>query len=209
MLRPYRRIVLVAAREPVAFFAYPDKPSRLTGEGVEFVELAARTATSRGALDALCDAVGAQARAARRRGTGAAAGARRTAGPTPDSIARVLGALIPENAIVVDESVTTGRGFFGQTAGAPPHDWLNNSGGSIGYGMPVATGAAIACPDRKVLALEGDGSAMYTVQALWTHGARGAGRHHRHLRQPQLPDPARRADECRRRQSRPARAWTC
>ena len=76
--------------------------------------------------------------------------------------------MLPENAIVVDESVTTGREFFPETAGAPPHDWINNRGGSIGYGMPVAIGAAIACPDRKVIALEGDGSAMYTLQSLWT-----------------------------------------
>ena len=76
--------------------------------------------------------------------------------------------MIPENAIVVDESVTTGREFFPETAGAPPHDWINNRGGSIGYGLPVAIGAAIACPDRKVIAMIGDGSAMYTVQALWT-----------------------------------------
>ena len=87
---------------------------------------------------------------------------------TPETIAQVLGNMIPENAIVVDESVTTGRDFFRHTNGAPPHVWLNNRGGSIGYGMPVAIGAAIACPDRKVLALEGDGSAMYTVQSLWT-----------------------------------------
>jgi acetolactate synthase-1/2/3 large subunit len=75
---------------------------------------------------------------------------------------------LPENAIVVDESVTTGREFFPLTAGAPPHVWLNNRGGSIGYGLPVATGAAIACPGQKVIALEGDGSAMYTLQSLWT-----------------------------------------
>ena len=80
----------------------------------------------------------------------------------------VLGNLLPENAVVVDESVTTGREFFPLTAGAPPHAWLNNRGGSIGYGLPVATGAAIACPGQKVIALEGDGSAMYTVQSLWT-----------------------------------------
>jgi acetolactate synthase-1/2/3 large subunit len=86
----------------------------------------------------------------------------------PDTLAAALAALLPEGAIVSDESVTTGRGFFKQTAGAPPHDWMNNMGGSIGLGMPLATGAAIACPDRKVVCLEGDGSGMYTVQALWT-----------------------------------------
>ena len=74
---------------------------------------------------------------------------------------------------MVDESVTTGRGFYPLTAGAPPHDWLQNMGGSIGYGMPVAVGAAVACPDRKVLALVGDGSGMYTVQALWTMAREG------------------------------------
>lgn len=86
----------------------------------------------------------------------------------PTTLGMVLGALIPENAIVVDESVTTGREFFYQTAGSHPHTWLNNCGGSIGFGMPVAIGAAISCPDRKVISLEGDGSAMYTVQSLWT-----------------------------------------
>jgi acetolactate synthase-1/2/3 large subunit len=91
----------------------------------------------------------------------------------PEKIAAILGNRIPEHAIVVDESVTTGRGFYPLTAGAPPHDWLQNMGGSIGYGMPVALGAAIACPDRKVLALVGDGSGMYTVQALWTMAREG------------------------------------
>jgi acetolactate synthase-1/2/3 large subunit len=80
---------------------------------------------------------------------------------------------LPENAIVVDEAVMTGRGFFAPTRSAAPHDWLSNMGGSIGLGMPLATGAAIACPDRKVVTLEGDGSAMYTVQALWTQAREG------------------------------------
>jgi acetolactate synthase-1/2/3 large subunit len=94
-------------------------------------------------------------------------------GLDPDKIAALLGNVIPEQAIVVDESVTTGRGFYPLTAGAPPHDWLQNMGGSIGYGMPVAVGAALACPDRQVLALIGDGSGMYTVQALWTMAREG------------------------------------
>ena len=85
----------------------------------------------------------------------------------------MIGALLPENAIVADESVTTGRDFFRLTAGAPPHDWMNNTGGSIGLGMPLATGAAVACPERKVLCLSGDGSAMYTLQSLWTQAREG------------------------------------
>jgi acetolactate synthase-1/2/3 large subunit len=84
-----------------------------------------------------------------------------------------LGALMPENAIVADEAVTTGRGFFAPTKAARPHDWLSNMGGSIGLGMPLATGAAVACPDRKVVSLQADGSAMYTVQALWTQAREG------------------------------------
>ena len=167
VLAPYRRIVLVGARPPVAFFAYPDQPGVLTAEGASFVELADIGADIAGALDALSIAVGAEATAL----AGIAKAHRPDIpdGPTtPETIAPVLGALIPEGAIIVDESVTTGRTFFAETGGAPPHTWLNNRGGAIGYGLPAAIGAAIACPDRKVIALEGDGSAMYTVQSLWT-----------------------------------------
>jgi acetolactate synthase-1/2/3 large subunit len=87
---------------------------------------------------------------------------------TLQGLADVVGALLPEHAIVVDESMTSGRGMMDATKGAPPHDWLANTGGSIGIAMPLAVGAAIACPDRRVLCLTADGSAMYTVQALWT-----------------------------------------
>ena len=80
---------------------------------------------------------------------------------------------IPENAILVDEAVSTGRSFFAPTAGAAPHDWLQNMGGSIGFGTCVATGAAIACPDRRVICMVGDGSAMYTLQSLWTQAREG------------------------------------
>ena len=86
----------------------------------------------------------------------------------PKSIAQALAAALPENAVLVDESLTTGRETFGITAGARPHDVLQNMGGSIGFGTPVATGAALACPDRRVFCMVGDGSAMYTIQSLWT-----------------------------------------
>ena len=76
---------------------------------------------------------------------------------------------MPENAVVVDESITTGRSFLADTAGAAPHDWILPTGGAIGYALPCAAGAAIACPDRKVVVLESDGSGMYMPQALWTH----------------------------------------
>jgi acetolactate synthase-1/2/3 large subunit len=91
-----------------------------------------------------------------------------TGGLNHTTIAQAIAYAIPENAIVVDESITTGRGFFPPTASAKPHDWLQNMGGSIGFSTPVATGAAVACPDRKVMCLVGDGSAMYTLQSLWT-----------------------------------------
>lgn len=83
-------------------------------------------------------------------------------------LAAAIGALLPEHAIVVDESMTSGRGLMAATKAAPPHDWLGNTGGSIGIALPLAGGAAIACQDRRVLCLTADGSAMYTLQALWT-----------------------------------------
>jgi acetolactate synthase-1/2/3 large subunit len=92
---------------------------------------------------------------------------------TGDAVAAAVGALLPEGAIVSDEANTSGLWLPGATAGAPPHDWLTLTGGSIGQGLPVATGAAVACPGRPVLALEADGSAMYTLSALWTHAREG------------------------------------
>src|SRR4029453_17348579 len=83
------------------------------------------------------------------------------------------GALLPEGAVVADEAQTAGIFAPGATAGAPPHDWLTLCGGAIGMGLPLATGAAVACPDRRVVALEADGSAMYTLQALWTQAREG------------------------------------
>ncbi len=167
VLEPYKRIVLVGARAPIGFFAYPGKPAILTREGADILTLADAGADLSGAISALADAAGAAQ-------TPPAHVAKhnlpeRPTGPiSPDTLAAALARAIPENAIIVDESVTTGRAFFPATQGAAKHTWLNNCGGSIGYGMPAAIGAAIACPDRKVMALTGDGSAMYTVQSLWT-----------------------------------------
>jgi acetolactate synthase-1/2/3 large subunit len=87
---------------------------------------------------------------------------------TADSVAATLGAPMPENAVIADESVSFGRGFFANTKAAPRHDWLNVTGGAIGGGMPMATGAALGAPGRRVINLQADGSAMYTLQALWT-----------------------------------------
>jgi acetolactate synthase-1/2/3 large subunit len=172
VMRAAGNLVLVGAREPVAFFAYPDQPSLLMPQDRSSTRLAGLEEDIEAALEALTIELGAVGVA-----PAGIARPRRPALPsgpiTPAAIASILGAMLPENAIVVDESVTTGREFFPETAGAPPHDWINNRGGSIGYGMPVAIGAAIACPERKVIALEGDGSAMYTVQSLWTMAREG------------------------------------
>lgn len=176
-LAPFRRIVLVGARRPVAFFAYPDKPSLLAPRDCLFTTLADVDEDLEGALQALCDELGAGSLApagvAQRAAGGAKPDALPTGAATPEGIAAVLSALIPEDAIVVDESVSTGRAFGAGTAGAAPHDWLTGMGGSIGFAMPLAVGAAIAAPQRRVLVLEGDGSGMYTLQALWTMAREG------------------------------------
>jgi acetolactate synthase I/II/III large subunit len=171
VLSGLRHIVLVGAKMPVAFFAYPDKPSSLSPPDCRGHVLARPDEDAIGALAALADELAARSTAAAVINEPRPAPA--TGAITSDALGASLGALLPEDAIVVDEAVTTGRGFFAPTRVAAPHDWLSNMGGSIGMGMPVATGAAIACPERKVVALEGDGSGMYTLQALWTQAREG------------------------------------
>lgn len=167
VLRRFNRIVLVSAKAPVAFFAYPGKPGRLTPPGCEFIELAGADQDVAAVLKELCENLGASAIAPT--GMVERATSELPEGPLDvDGIGRLLAALIPENAIVVDEAISTGRKLDLDTRGAAPHDWLTNMGGAIGYGLPAAIGAAIAAPSRRVLALEGDGSAMYTLQSLWT-----------------------------------------
>jgi acetolactate synthase I/II/III large subunit len=171
VLAGLKHIILVGSKMPVAFFAYPDKPSLLAPPDAVRHVLARPEADLIGALEALADEVDARATPAPVANGPAPAPASGVI--TPEALGASLGALLPQNAIVVDEAVTTGRGFFAPTRSAQPHDWLSNMGGSIGMGMPVATGAAVACPDRKVICLEGDGSGMYTLQALWTQAREG------------------------------------
>jgi acetolactate synthase-1/2/3 large subunit len=167
VLKDVTQMVLVGAKQPVAFFAYPNKASILTAEGCQITKLAGVEQDLEGALEALATELGVLQLA-----PADMAMLDRPEAPTGeitlDKIAAVLGAMLPENAIVVDESVTSGRGFFPLTSNAPAHCWLNGMGGSIGYALPVSVGAAVASPDRKVVTLEGDGSGMYTVQSLWT-----------------------------------------
>ncbi|HUK58926.1 MAG TPA: acetolactate synthase large subunit [Stellaceae bacterium] len=165
-LKHLAHVILVGATPPVAFFAYPEKPSVVTPPGCEVSVLARPEEDLVGALDALAgalDARRAEPKLQPRETTALPAGAVSFAG-----IGGVVAALLPENGIVVDESITSGRALLAMTKATPPHDWLANPGGSIGMALPLAVGAATACPERKVLALEGDGSGMYTLQALWT-----------------------------------------
>jgi len=167
LLKDTRQLVLVGAKLPVSFFAYPGKPSVLVPEGCAVTNVAGAEADVEHALEALADALGARSTAPLLN-TPAYEGALPTGSVTLEGLGALFNRLIPDNAIVLDESVTSGRMFTSSTPGAQPHDWLNIMGGSIGWGLAAATGAAIAAPERKVIALEGDGSAMYTQQALWT-----------------------------------------
>jgi acetolactate synthase-1/2/3 large subunit len=171
ILKNFRHIVLVEANDPVAFFAYPNKPSFLKADGCEVHRLTAWGDNSVAALEALALSLGAGPKDVKPQQL--AELVKPTGSLNHTSIAQALACAIPENAIVVDESITTGRGFFPPTAAAAPHDWLQNMGGSIGFSTPVATGAAVACPDRKVICMVGDGSAMYTIQSLWTQAREG------------------------------------
>jgi acetolactate synthase-1/2/3 large subunit len=162
-----RHLVLAGARSPVAFFAYPDKPSELAPADCEVHPLVrGREGLATAALEELADllAPGTTARTAQLERPALPSGAL-----TVQTAAAVVGALLPEGAVVVDEAVTSGTGLPAATATAPRHDWLTAVGGSIGWGLPAATGAAVACPDRPVWCLQADGSAMYTISALWTH----------------------------------------
>jgi acetolactate synthase I/II/III large subunit len=159
-----KHLILVGAKSPVSFFAYPGKPSDLVPDGCVAQEVAGHLGAA-DALIALADELAPQdiapvAAAARPQLPGGAL--------TAFSAAAVIGALLPERAIVVDEANTSGPGLPAAMAGAPAHDVLTLTGGAIGFGLPVAIGAAIAAPDRPVLSLQADGSAMYTISALWT-----------------------------------------
>ena len=166
VLKGFKHLILVGARAPVAFFAYPDQPSLLAPPDSQAHLLARRDEDIEHALEWLADEVGARAQPAPIVAYAAAQPATGAIGP--EALGQSIGALLPENAIVVDESITTGRNFAKITRASHPHDWLQNMGGSIGLCLPLAVGAAVACPDRKVIGLESDGSGMYTLQALWT-----------------------------------------
>jgi acetolactate synthase I/II/III large subunit len=164
-------LILVDSKAPVTFFAYPGLEGSLVPDGCQVHELAGPDADVLGSLEALVEAAG-------------AAGAdpalqepsrpeRPTGELTAEKVCEAIGAILPEGSIISDESNTSGLTLAASTVGAPPHDVLALTGGAIGQGLPAAVGAAVACPDRPVLALEAEGSAMYTIQSLWTMAREG------------------------------------
>jgi acetolactate synthase-1/2/3 large subunit len=166
VLEGTRHVIRGGAKPPTAFFAYPGKPSLTSPPDATIHVLARPEQDAVAALEWLADELGAPKSI-----------------PTPETgprpqvlrgkfepvaFATTLAALLPENCVVAEDAVTSGRALFAPTFGAAPHDWLQITGGAIGHGFPCATGAAVASPGRKVVCLEADGAGMYTLQALWT-----------------------------------------
>ncbi|MCC6929950.1 MAG: acetolactate synthase large subunit [Gemmatimonadaceae bacterium] len=171
LLAGVRHLILVDAPAPVAFFAYPGLPGRLVPEGCSVHVLATGSDDVVAALDALVVACGAEGGAAPR--VARAVPPVASGAITPATFAQTLAATLPSGAIVCDEAITNRFPSLAATAGAAPHDWLDLTGGSLGLGMPMALGAAMACPGRRVVNLQADGSAMYTPQALWSLAREG------------------------------------
>jgi acetolactate synthase-1/2/3 large subunit len=165
-LKDLEQIVLVGAPAPVTFFAYSGKPSWVTPQGCALLTLATPQEDATAALQAVADALGAHApgRIVRR----VVPDMPMHAALDPDSMGAIIARLMPDNAIVSDDSLTAGAGLQRSLKHGPCHDWLVLTGGAIGDAAPMAVGAALACPDRKVIAISGDGAAMYSLQALWT-----------------------------------------
>jgi len=172
LLKEFRQLILVGTSVPVSYFAYAGRSSLLASPDCEIHTLARPGENYVGALRALATALSLH--------SGAPSLTEKAERPpmpngaiTLPGLAAAVGAVLPENAIVADEAMTSGRGMMAATRGAPPHDWLGNTGGSIGIALPLAVGAAVACPDRRVLCLTADGSGMYTAQGLWSMAREG------------------------------------
>lgn len=171
LLSQYDVLVLVAAREPVTFFGYPGVPSNLLRTDQERVSIATKGEDAATALAALADLLKGEGKAPP---TPQHLPPNVVSGPlTPAAICQTVGALLPEGGIIVDEGLTTSAPYYSMAPSLPPHTTLILTGGAIGYGMPCALGAALASPDRPVINLQADGSAMYTIQALWSQAREG------------------------------------
>ena len=170
-LADVRQLILVDAKAPVSFFAYPGKTSYLVPDTCTVHSLATPEQNVLASLEKLADALDANQASPRLQ---APTRPDRPRGRlTAPKVCKAVGAMLPERAIVIDEAITSGLMLGVMTAGCPRHDLITLTGGAIGQGLPNAVGAAIACPDRPVIALIGDGTAMYTIQALWTMAREG------------------------------------
>jgi len=170
LLSQYEAIVLVGTKEPVTFFGYEGINSYLLSENQKKIAIVADKQDAAEAMEHLADALNAHLSSTMLEDILTKPG--RPVIPhgelTAQNVCVTLAALQPENAIIVDEGITTSTGYYPLTAGLPPHTFITIVGGSIGYGIPCSVGASIACPERPVIDFQADGSAMYTVQALWT-----------------------------------------
>jgi acetolactate synthase I/II/III large subunit len=165
-ISPYRSVVLAGAKPPVAFFGYPGAPSYIISPEQRTSILAGPEEDVAGALEALAEGLDAPVNIDQN--SIVQIPPRPSGKITPETLSAAVAALLPENAVVMDESNTSMAPFLAMSQSAARHTLLTQPGGAIGLGPPCATGAAIACPDRVVINLQSDGSAMYTLQALWT-----------------------------------------
>jgi acetolactate synthase-1/2/3 large subunit len=174
-LSGYGIILLAGAPEPVTFFGYPGIKSQILADEQERITLCTDRQDVVQALENLADALSGTSTF----GADDAVLTKMNRPPLPDGeltgqkACLTLAALQPENAILIDEAITARFMDFPFVGELPPHSLLSIAGGSIGFGIPCATGAAIACPDRLVIDLQADGSALYTIQGLWTQAREG------------------------------------
>ncbi|MFC1951422.1 acetolactate synthase large subunit [Chloroflexota bacterium] len=170
LMSQYEALVLAGTKEPVTFFGYNGFDSYVLKEKQKRLQIATDRQNAAEALECLADAL--NARFSSNIPDNILARSSRPSIPqgglTPEKVCLALAALLPENAIIVDEGLTTSFAYYPLTAGLPPHAFLKIAGGAIGYGMPCAVGASVACPERPVINFQADGSALYTIQALWT-----------------------------------------
>ncbi len=170
LLGSVRNLILAGVSEPVAFFGYPETPSRLVPDGCISHRLAEPEEDVALALEDLAAAIAA---ASEPGGAEWVTPGRPTGELTPATLGAAIAAVQPEGLIVMDEAATSGLPHFLASAHCPPHTYMSLTGGAIGQGLPCATGAALACPERPVLAFQADGSGMYTLQSLWTQAREG------------------------------------
>ncbi len=166
VLEPFKHIILVDAHPPIGFFGYPNLPSELWQPGTQVHRLTEHGEDSAGALAAICESLNVP------HNSGPLAELNR---PDPATgqldipkVWQSIAAFMPDNCVMSNESLTSGYGSEKFMAVAPRHDVISGTGGAIGGGLPYAVGAAVACPDRKIINPQADGSAMYSIQALWT-----------------------------------------